>query len=596
MLDLGQIQDAMDRDDQSARKQLRSLSRQSLYFHTKAVICYNFATGPTGNLMSADVFKERQDWIQWVFTDHKRGLLEDPRAHAKSWGSTVPLPSWLAAQTPHPEYDDPREVQRQLKFLENRKHLRGPDSRIVIVSDSVKHAANRWVSPSKAQWVTNPFLRWLWPEFLWENPNKPDYGAWSNFGYHLNGRKNPTLTDPFLRPAGIDSKEQGGRAEAIMIEDIVGETSYRSMSELDRRKEYVRTISQLLENQNYRDSSGGVMFINGNRWALTDVNSMVHNEMPYWAVWRRAAYRCTVHGAGSCGRWDSTTDDNPCKPTTEPLWKDVYPDHAALAAVESSDGVGAGVFACQWMNDPTTQSDLDASLLRPFVIEVREIDQVRAWCIVVPAGELSIAKEEIIPLASLAYHSVSIDPASSTDASACNFAASWIAFDAPTRRYFWLDCQAGKYGPDKALEVVLDLVMDVKEKIGRLPRILCEKVATQDFVGSGLRALGRARGQRIPLVEMIPVKRGMAKEDRNRNVYGSALGQGQVYLRSGLQSPRTETRHFPAGGQDALDTFTQAASIFSEIHATMDMKKYNRARKRMREHRFNTASRAGVGF
>ena len=302
-----ELRDAMERGDEKTRMELRALSRRSLYFYTKTLIGY-FFTQSGANYITADVFKERQDFTQNIVVESKRGLIEDPRAHIKSWGCTVPIPGWCAIQRPcvdDPLYgtlDAPGEILRSQNFLQAHPHLKGVDSRLVIVSDSIKRAG-KWVATIETQWETNPLIRWVFPEVLWQNSKVRDYGSWNQYECHLRGRQNPALTDGFLRAAGIESKEQGGRAEGIFIEDIVGEQSYKSPPELEKRKDFIKTITSLLENNNYKDPRGGFVLINGNRWCLDDVNSMIHDEFYHYDVWRRRAVRCYVHGAGNCGRW-----------------------------------------------------------------------------------------------------------------------------------------------------------------------------------------------------------------------------------------------------------------------------------------------------
>lgn len=583
------LQDAMDRNDESARMTLRAMCRRSLYFFNKVVICW----GMNPNLMSKEVFKERQDWIQWIFTDHKRGLLEDPRAHMKTWGATVPGPPWLALQRGDERYDHPNEMQRIKKFLATRHHLKGPDSRYILISDS-KNTSSRWVGGSLDQWTTNPMLRWLYPEFLWDNPNKPDYGVWSRVGYTLNSRRNPRLPDPYLRASGLESKEQGGRAEGEFIDDLVGEQSYRSEVELAKRRDYIDTIPQLLENTDPRSPRGGFILIIGNRWALDDVNSKIHDEREYYSVWRRAAYRCYTHGVGNCGRWKSI-DENPCSLTQIPTWLGQYPNAQSMAGVEET--LGPEVFSCQWLNDPVRVSDLDATKVGVFTLEQRTVldeddgEEKKEWCII-HGGEY--AKNDPIPLRRLSDHIVSIDPASSTETTAARTAAAWIALDRKTSRRYVLDIVADRWAPDDSIRNIFGLCKQVNEKIGRLPKVLCEKVATQQFVGYSLRKYSELQGLPITTVIDLPVPRGIAKDDKIRRRLGNLIGQELLFIRAGLQLPRQELRHFPTGTKDCLDAISQAEDIFQQYYATVDSTRLAKRRARARTSRRNRSVSTGV--
>ena len=576
----------MVREDEGARQQLRALCRRSLYFFTKVVVCW----GMYPNLMSKDIFKERQDWIQWIFTDHKRGLLEDPRAHMKTWGSTIPGPPWLAIQRGDSRYDHPNEMARIEKFLGTRHHLKGADSRYILISDS-KSTARRWINGSLSQWNTNALLRWLFPEFLWPNPNKPDYGIWSRDGYTLNSRANPRLPDPFLRPSGLESKEQGGRADGEFIDDLVGEQSYKSDVELEKRRDYMDTIPQLLENTDPRSNRGGFIMIIGNRWALDDVNSKVHNEREYYSVWRRAAFTCSVHDFGNCGRWKSD-EENKCTLTQTPLWLDMYPDAQSLAGVEET--LGPEVFACQWLNDPTRVSELDANKVGMFTLEKKELLNEETgrkdyeWCIV-PSGEQATSLDPI-PLRRLSDHVVSIDPASSSEPTAARTAVSWLALDRTTSRRYLVDCVADRWTPDDAIRRAFGLIKDATEKLGRQPKVLCEKVATQTYVGYSLKLYAQKQGMTIGQVIDVPPARGVAKDDRIRRRCGNLIGQDLLHFRAGLTIPRQELRHFPTGTKDCLDTIVQAEEIFQQYFASVDSVRLARRRQAKRKFRRNRAN------
>lgn len=571
---------AIKSKDWKMRATMRALFRRSLYAFTKFVTCFN----EPRNLMDAETYKEASDWLQWVVTTKKRGLLEDPRGHIKSTRVARALPEWLAIQRPCDEYDFPAEIDRALEFLETHHHIRGVDSRYVVACDSKERAA-KFIGSSKTDWDTNPVLRFIAPELLWPNTNRIAYGAWQNQGYSLRGRENPSLADLYMTAVGLDSKAQGGRAEGLFVDDLVGETSYKSSSELERRQDYVRTIPFLLENRDAQHIDGGFVVVDGNRWALDDVNSMIHNEFKEWAIWHRAAYTCYIHVRGNCGRW-ADNEERECAITNEPLWRGRYPDEASLLRIleETSDEI----VAAQLLNDPTTASELDVDKFVEFRLEITNVEvsgrTKRKWCaIVVRDGE----KNEIIPLDALTNHAVSIDPADSKNPKNARTCCSWFALDAITGRVFWIDCRADHWDAAEATEAAYELVNDVIAKTGLRPRVLIEKVACQGYFGAALkfRAQQDLRGRQFfPTIEMIPPAHGKSKDDRIRRRTGNRLSQGLLYLRAGLQLPKWETRHFPTGTKDALDTHSQVEEVYLKAtsHANSDRLAKARARKRAR--------------
>lgn len=556
-----------EKNDSKAREVLRALSRRSFFFYCKALTSY----GHPQNLMQKDVFKDRALWIARIFTDGKRGLLEDPRGHLKTWGASIPGPCWLACLVPNEELDHPSEVERAREFLRERPHLQGPDSRYLIISESTT-IATRWVAAGLAQWDTNPILRWGFPEFLWANQTERGSASWSKDGFTLKGRQNPRLPDPFLRPAGLNKTETGGRADGLFIDDLVSDKSWNSASEMEKRRTFVRTITFLLTNPNRTDPRGGFVLMIGNRWTFNDVNSLVHDELQDWEVWRRADRRCLTHGVGNCGRWGSD-EERTCVWANEPLWTEMYPTMDSLAQIEKD--AGPEIYAAQRLNDPMVASVLDERKFVPFTLDRTIVldpgtgERHRAWALLVDAG----AAREVIPLASLSQHLISIDPASSEDPRSANTAVSWFAFHRPSQRRFWLDCRGGHWAPDRAIEEIWRCCSDATEALGTCPQVLCEKVGAQGYVASALANYNATQGRsrlRLPEVTMVPVKRGQTKQDRQRDRVGYLLGKSLLYLRSGLVLPRAEARRWPATKGDALDTLVQAESIYQQSRGTVD--------------------------
>lgn len=596
-LSLATIQEGIADDNWELRATLRAMFRRSLYAYVKTVTCLY----EPENLMDAETFKESCDWLQNVVLNTKRGLYEDPRGHIKTTRSTRSIPPWLSIQRPDPRYDFPKEVDRALAFLDKHPHLKGPDSRLVIGSDSKERAAD-FVGSTKTDWETNTILRFIAPELIWENYNRLPYGEWSRTSYTLNGRINQSLPDPFLRAVGLDSKVQGGRAEGIIIDDLVGETSYRSAAELERRKAWLRTVGFLLENRDYEHPGGGFILVVGNRWSLDDVNSDIHNNFGDWDIWHRSSYKCIIHLAGNCGRWDDKTERT-CADSDEPLWTGRYPNAESLDRVERD--VGPELFAAQFRNDPTIIAELDAAKFQPFRLSVETTTinktQYRGWCAVVPKLDgrgVEIPEEnEIIPLTVLSPHLVSIDPASSKDIKNARTCVSWFAMDKPTSRVFWLACHGGHWSTDEAPREALKVILDVRSKTGAFPRILIEKVAAQEYFSTALKLNAELQGLknlRMPTPEMIPPVYGVAKEDRIRRRVGHRLNQGLLLLRAGLQLPKYEARHFPTGTKDALDTHVQAEEVFQNILGSTRSDALAKARRRKRKARLASADTSGV--
>jgi len=592
---------AIQSGDWQLRATLRAVFRRSFYACVKCVTCFNEPV----NLMDAEVYKESCDWIQWVVTTKKRGLLEDPRGFIKSTRVARGIPEWYAIQVPHEKWDLPEEYDRAARFIDDHPHMRGPDGRLILGCDSKERAA-KFIGSSKTDWDSNPMLRFLAPELIWPNSNRVDYGQWQNAGYSLAGRRNPSTPDLYLSAVGIDSKAQGGRADGIIIDDLVGETSYKSSSELERRQDWCRSISFLLENKDQNSPQGGFVLYDGNRWALDDVNSMYHNEFDDWAIWHRAGFKCIIHGFGNCGRW-ADNEERDCAITNEPLWKARYPDEESMLAILTDLGKGERaeeLFAAQILNDPTTASELNVADFRDFRMEpatvpVTDDRTIRTWCVVIPVTDDNdtFIRNETIPLSALSDHVVSIDPADSKDPKNARTCVSWFALDRPTARVFWLDLIADHWSASEATDNAYAFILRVADKLGSRPRVLIEKVACQGYFGAALRLAAQRdpRGRQfVPVPEMIPPARGLSKDDRIRRRTGHRMGQRLLYLRKGLMLPRWEVRHFPTGTKDALDTHAQAEEVYLEATASLNSDKLARGRARRRARRRAQSTTTGV--
>lgn len=588
------VNDILLENSPDTRAVFRSLFRQSMYAVTKAVVCLRL-DGP--NLMANEVFKDRSDWLQWIVADHKRGLLEDPRSFIKSTGCTRTVPIWVAIQRVHGEYDAPAEIERATKYLAAHPHLKGVDNRIMLAGDSKKNAA-RFTGSTKTEFDSNPLLRWCFPELIWPDGKHNAIDDWTDEAFFLPGRSDPTLPNPFLEAVGIESSIVGGRADVIIYNDLVGDTNWRSASELARRREYVRTSSMLLADRNPDSPTGGVLIIEGNRWCLDDVNSIVHDEWERWAIWRRSAYKCYVHGLGNCGRRRSDDTDRDCAPTQESLWQERYPTVESLATLEAE--LGPEIWAAQYMNDPTIAAVLDANQFITCNIEIAAVtdantgDFVRDWC---ATWRDEANKLHAVPLSTLTKHCISVDVASSVEKSACRTAVSWLALDRASGIHFWLDCKADRWSPEVAVRTAFEMGKDIAKMVGKWPKYLIEKVAAQTYFATSLEQMARAEKMRLEGgIEMVPVPRGVAKEDRNQRALGNLLGQRRLALRSGLQLPRTEIRHFPSGTMDALDTATQYITVVQGGIGGTNSAKLAQARQRARDRRLASAGPTGVSL
>lgn len=572
-LTVDDFNDFIVRDDRQAKQFFRAAFRRSLFLIAKIITSWN----EPRNLMSAQTFKERQDWIQWIICDHKRGLLEDPRGFIKSSGCTRTVPFFVLIQRPDEDRDHPNEVERARKFLETHLHLKGPDSRLLVCGDTESNA-RRFTGSSLNIFNTNPLFRWLYDEFIWPNPNRRAYKCEFNSGeWTPNGRLNTTEPNNFVRAAGADTAIVGGRSEGVIYNDLVGEHNCNSSTEMEKQRNFVKTANFLLEDRDPGSPSGGFALVEGNRWVLDDVNSLIHAEFAYWSIWRRSILRCSIHDFGSCGRWGGE-EAQQCGPTQLPLWTERMPDMDAVERVIADVGDPQKV-AAQLFNDPTRAADLDPARMHPFRIEVRPVrDQrgrmTREYCCIVPVIG---GGEEVIPIRTLDPHLISVDVAASKEPGSARTAIIHYARDRVTGRRFLLECIADRWAADsgKAEAAIVDLAAEAYERTGKRPRMVIEKVAAQGYLSSAVQHLARAKvlasGDRFSIgePEMVKPAHGMAKEDRIRRRVGFVLSQDLLYVRLGLQLPRTEARHFPTGTLDVLDAIAQAEEIIGSYRGSL---------------------------
>lgn len=590
--------DFIRRDDRAAKVAFRALFRRSLYLVSKILVAWS----EPRNLMAAATFKERQDWLQWVICDHRRGLLEDPRGYIKSSGCTRTIPLFCAIQRPDVERDHPNEVKRADDFLATRLHLRGPDSRLLVLGDTESNAA-RFTASTLNIINTNPLYRWLYDELIWPNTNRRAYKCeYSGPEWTLNGRVNVTMADSFVRAAGAETAIVGGRADGMVFNDLLGEHNYKSRTEVMRQRDFIKTAPFLLENRDPQSPEGGFVIVEGNRWLLSDVNSLIHDEYPDYAIWRRGVFRCYVHGAGNCGRWGSATAKT-CGPTQATIWPERHPDADAIARLERDINDPAAA-AAQLHNDPTAAADLDPARMLPFYVEVRTVRDTRGrltreWCAIVATAVDGIRGEEAIPLATMAPHIVSVDPAASEEEGSARTAIIWYARDSVTGRRFALDCIADRWAADsgRAEAAIVDLIAMIVDRARVAPatvKVVLEKVAAQGYLGSAIKHEAEKRGMRIAAPLLVKPAKGLAKQDRIRRRIGYVMSQDMLYVRDGLALPRAEARHFPGGTLDTLDALAQAEEAIGNYRGSIRDDDRARARRDARERRLAASTVTGA--
>ena len=571
-----------DDDAWTARARFRAACRRSLYFFTKAVVC----ASKHPNLLTVESFKESCDWLQFVLTDGKTGLFEDPRNTTKSERSTKAIPPWVAIQRPDPTYDLPAEITRATDFLARYRHIRGPDTRIGIACETREKAAE-WVAASMQMWESNGILRWAFPELVWPNFNNVAYGSWEKRGYALPGKSDPTDPNPFVRAMGLVSAVSGSRLDILLIDDLLSEESSESPQEVAYRVRWVDSIQQLLEEPTADDSGASVTLLIENRWCLDDPNSHIHDTKPDWQIWSRAIWECGIHGRGNCGRKASDTTDE-CPPTDRSIWPERHPN---------LDGIrrrfGDVVYFTQWGNRPARKAELDAAKLLPFRIDARAVEMSgrvrREACVVVTAvadatGHLLCA-DLVLPVSQLVEPALTVDPASADQKSiaraagkTARWAISLFGLDSATGNVYWIDCRADRWTPDVAIDKLMDAWLDACGLFGQRVPIICEKVAAQTLVAAACKFAAQARHIDGPTVHMQPMRIDASVPIRRR--LGYRLGDGRLYLREGLTQPRVELRHFPHGTKDTLVTEVLYEEHVLEkigVIATEDATPYERA-------------------
>jgi hypothetical protein len=473
----------------------------------------------------------------------------------------------------------------------------------------------------------NPILRWAFPELIWPNFNKIDYGAWKKTGYFLPGRTDLTLRDAFVRSLGITSKDTGGRIDILIIDDLVSEESARSGAELSYRSQWVRSISQQLQGGN------SCALLVTNRWALDDPNSLVHDVLQHWEIWSRAAWVCETHGRGNCGRRPSDIEEDPCVLSDEPLWPEMWSPESIL---EKHADLGDELFFTQWCNRPTKKAELKVEDLRKFGLDLQGVksdtgSMSRQWCVNIPEvidpeTRSLVTVKEIIPISHIPIQAISIDPAGAEEGSTgrkagktARWAVSWFGLERATGRVFWLDLAAKHWGPGEAIDEVFKFWLECSMKVGRALPILCERVAAQTIVAPAMKYKARdyvntltnprdrrEMARRFPAVvqkgsagltgfHFIPPARGTNKDERIRRRLGWRLQQHKLYLRDGIILPRVELRHFPTGSKDTLDTevqFEEKALEFTGVDLHSDKAMMQRVARR--NQRIRNAGVTGV--
>ncbi|RME19115.1 MAG: hypothetical protein D6800_14700, partial [Candidatus Zixiibacteriota bacterium] len=175
------------------RPKLRALLRQSFYATA------NFCAWELGrnNLISEHTFYPICSYMQKAYYNKVARLhVRDPRNHLKSTFISRAFPLWIGIQQPDERYDSPEEVERATKFLHDNPHILGPETQILIASQSDKNAIR--LSRGARRFPEQDRLwRWAFPETRVEEfAVKGRQKVWNATEWILPNRKSAN-TDPF---------------------------------------------------------------------------------------------------------------------------------------------------------------------------------------------------------------------------------------------------------------------------------------------------------------------------------------------------------------------------------------------------------------
>jgi len=495
----------------------RRACADSLYFFVKVVMCSTIP--PELNLV-----RWRTHGPICLLMEHdelRNILIEYPRKHMKSTIVTAGWTIWLLL----------------------RKVVAGddPNDRIAILSGTKRNAERHWHT-IKEVFDHNDFFRSLFPDLRpsqkWNESLGKVVRQWD--------RKEPTW-EPLAKKAA------GKHYDVIVCDDLIDEENYDSPDAVENAITLFRMTNNLLEGPDSR------LIVVGNRWAMNDLNAIIHEEAEqtgFSILSVSAETGPEFSGENACVNLPDDVvsalhdladfaEKNGC------IWPERL-DAAALARLRAK--LGPSIYPAQYLNRPwdPEATDFDVSKVRTCRVEQT------------PSGPVLHLDNETLPFSSLNLY-VTWDPAlGGKRARSANAIA--VTFTAPPRegdtrmRVGILREHVRKEDPRESIDKFLAFCRLYSPWLHSSG---IEEVLFQRVLKDLLRDRAEVRHVRLAL-RKLKTPRDQSKDQRIRAWLGDYIDRGLFYVEQSCRHAWSQIRLFGTEGapRDLIDIIAYATQLW----------------------------------
>lgn len=336
----------------------------------------------------------------------------------------------------------------------------------ILLAGNIASSAEAQLSEIKGHLV-NPLLTWLFPEILWDDPERQATEAWSGSKIAVK-RKNRTK-EATIETVGAEGAITGRHYEHGSYDDLVDEQNSQTRDQMEKVIYWFKTTQSLFE-------PGATQDIVGTPWAFNDlydwlVKAKLKREFQL-GVYRQPCWKIREPGVLRIDKRGGIADD---EYLLDASGKKIpaYPEKHTREALDGRERVDPRIFAAQWLLRPTD----DASALFPrntAIIRSRDLipNPAKLWCV------------------------MAVDPASSIKSWADNTAIVVVGFDELGFCYL-LDVRAGQWTESQ----VVDQVYEAYHRTPGIRIIGFETVGFQKLYMREFSRAGETRGF-LPIVKL----------------------------------------------------------------------------------------------
>lgn len=342
--------------------------------------------------------------------------------------------------------------------------LRNQQIRILLAGNKADSAETQ-LSEIKGH-LQNPLLVWLFPEILFEDPNR-DAENWSTS--KITVKRKFRSKEATIETIGAEGAITGRHFEHGQYDDLVDEHNSATRDQIHKIIHWYKTTQSLFE-------PGATQEIVGTPWEFGDlydwlIEQKLKREFSL-GVYRQPCWKVREPGVLRIGeRGGIAEDDYVLDASGQKI--SAYPEKHSRASLEERERVDPRIFAAQW-------------LLRP-------VDDASA---LFPRSKAIVRSRDYIPKPESLWSVMCVDPASSTKAWADSTAIATVGWDATGLAYL-LDIRQGQWPEDE----VIDQMYAAFEKTPGIRTIGFEAVGFQKLYMNLLASAGETRGY-LPLVKL----------------------------------------------------------------------------------------------